>query len=313
MDTRSLLSFARIKPLAAWSLSGGLLGTALAIQLAGGQELYLVPMLLAILCVVLMQYVAHPMNDIMDLELDGRAAITATGRVKPIVDGAVTVREAKLLSVVVVSAIIVLIAMLVAMRPVLIFPAAYGMAALIGYNHPSLRWAYKPFTELYLSMPINAISVAVIAFIGSGHLTGAAVIMALAFGFASSAFFVSMMSMDYRSDRENGKRTTVVAFPRFRWCTYYPMIGLAVALIGTLIVWEEMGPSTAVAFIILSTAAFTLLAWLGKKADDIRLTDAGANDDVPEAASGRYRLRQLYISVIYATLLSAVLVLIGRV
>ncbi len=313
MDTRSLLSFARIKPLAAWSLSGGLLGTALAIQLADGQALYLVPMLLAILCVVLMQYVAHPMNDIMDLELDGRAAITATGRVKPIVDGAVTVREAKLLSVVIVTAILVLIALLVAMQPVLIFPAAYGMVALIGYNHPSLRWAYKPFTELYLSMPINAISVGVIAFIGSGRLTGAATMMALAFGFASSAFFVSMMSMDYRSDRENGKRTTVVTFPRLRWCTYYPLIGLAVAFLGTPVILEEMGPSLAVAFILLSTAAFSLLAWYGSKADDIRLMDAGADDDAQEAISGRYRLHQLYLSVIYATVLSAVLVLMGGI
>jgi 1,4-dihydroxy-2-naphthoate octaprenyltransferase len=312
LDPRSLLEFARIKPLAAWSLSGGLLGTALAFQLAGGQPLYIAPMLLAILCVVLMQYVAHPMNDIMDLELDGQAAITATGRVKPIVDGAVTVREAKLLTVVIVSVIILLIAVLVAIQPVLIFPAAYGMVALIGYNHPSLRWAYKPFTELYLSMPINAISVAVIAFIGSGLINGAAIVISLAFGFASSAFFVSMMSMDYRSDRANGKRTTVVMFPHLRWCTYYPLIGLAVALIGTPVVLGGMGPSLALAFILLSTTTFIILAWFGKKADDLRLTDKGAIDDGQEYLSGRYRLRQLYLSVIYATLLTVILLSLGR-
>jgi 1,4-dihydroxy-2-naphthoate octaprenyltransferase len=313
LDPRSLLEFARIKPLAAWSLSGGLLGTALAIQLAGGGPLDLAPMLLAILCVVLMQYVAHPMNDIMDLELDGRAAIAETGRVKPIVNGEVTVREAKMLTIGLVTLIVVLIALLVALQPILIFPAAYGMIALIGYNHPSLRWAYKPFTELYLSMPINAIAVAVIAFIGSGLMTGAAIVISLAFGFASSAFFVSMMSMDSRSDRANGKRTTVVTFPDLRWCTYYPLIGLAVALVGTPVVLNEMGPWTAGAFLLLSASTFITLAWLGGRADDLRRNDADDDGGILEALSGRYRLQQLYLSVAYAISVSALLVSFGRI
>jgi 1,4-dihydroxy-2-naphthoate octaprenyltransferase len=306
MDPRSIVSFARIKPLAAWSLSAGMLGTALAFYQSGGGALDLVPLSLAIICVVLMQYVAHPMNDIMDLDLDRQAPIASTGRVKPLVDGSITVVETKWLSSIIIVAILLLIAILVAFRPILVLPAAYGMAALIGYNHPSLRWAYRPFTELYLSVPINIISVSVIAYLGSGQMTAVAAIVSVAFGFVSSAFFVTMMSMDFQTDRANGKRTTVVAFPRVRWCTAFPLIGLCAVIIGTPILVMAMGTWQGLLVAGLSGAVLMALSIMGSRADNERLAvldkGEGAND-----LSGRCRLQQLYLSVAFAVSLSLIL------
>jgi 4-hydroxybenzoate polyprenyltransferase len=79
-------------------VSASVLGASLAFLLGGGTIANLGSMLLAIVCVVLMQYVAHPMNDVMDLELDRRSPIGPTGRHKPLVDGTATVREVNHLS-----------------------------------------------------------------------------------------------------------------------------------------------------------------------------------------------------------------------
>ncbi len=309
MDPRSLFEFARIKPLAAWSLSGALLGTGLAIYLSSGQLLAPLSMALAIGCVVIMQYVAHPMNDIMDYELDRQAPIGATGRFKPIVDGEISIKEARHLSLLLVTVVLVMMSYLIVLQPVLVLPAAYGMVALIGYNHSSLRWAYKPFTELYLSMPINAISVLVISFIGSGQISGVSIIISLAFGFASSSFFVSMMSMDFPIDRTNGKRTTVVTFPRLRWCTYYPMIGLAVALLGSPLLMATGGPAFTTVFVLISVAVFLALSWYGARVDALRFRYLEGREKDPEGRSGYIRLRQLYLSLAYAILLSGLFVL----
>lgn len=48
-------------------------------------------MVATMICVVLMQYVSHPINDITDLEVDRRAAIAVIGRRKPLVEDAISV------------------------------------------------------------------------------------------------------------------------------------------------------------------------------------------------------------------------------
>ena len=224
MDPRSLLYFARIKPLAAWSLGSSAIGIGLAIFTAKGAPLDIVPMLVAVMVVVLMQYVAHPLNDLMDYDLDKMAPISVTGRKKPLVDNMIGLKETRLLSVLVLVLIFSAMAYLIVKQPWLSLPAAYGIVALIGYNSSRFRLAYRPFTELYLSMPINAIAVFVIAFIGSGEAALVTVFVSVIYGFAASSFFVSMMSMDFPTDGKNGKRTTVVSFPRLRWCTIYPIL-----------------------------------------------------------------------------------------
>ncbi len=303
--------FARVKPLAGWSISGSLLGVALAGYLAHWNKVDVVPTILAAVVIVMMQYVAHPMNDIMDYELDRQAPIGETGRVKPLVDGMITQKETEWLSVGVILAVLAVLAYLIWLRPVLIMPAFYGMAALIGYNHRSLRLAYRPYSELYLSMPINAIAVFVISYIGSGQLSVIAAVVSISFGFAASSFFVSMMSMDFPTDRKNGKRTTVVAHPTLRWCTYYPLIGLAITFVSLPLIASNLGIFPSLAFLAISAATFISLARLGSSVDSVRLGYlAGVMAEV-EGVTGAGRLRQLYLSIAYAFSLAILFAYLG--
>lgn len=307
MRSISLVHFARFKPLAAWSVSASILGASLALLLGEGTIPYLIPMLLAIACVVLMQYVAHPMNDMMDLELDRKAPIGPTGRHKPLVDGTATVREVNRLSAGIVIIVLLIMLYLILLQPVLLIPAAYGMVALFGYNHPRLRWAYRPYAELYLGVPINTISVLVISFIGSGEMTLLSVAVSVVFGFASGAFFVSMMSMDYPTDRSNGKITTVVRWPRVRYCTGYPMLGLAVA-VGAVPALFSLGGWPAASAVLMCVLTFAVLAFLGHRVDGLRFRYLDGDMERPEKISAGIRLGQLYTSVAFSIALSIVII-----
>lgn len=278
----------------------------MAVFLSGGRIDDPWLMAAAVVCVVLMQYVAHPLNDITDLEADRRAAIAATGRRKPLVDGPVTVGEAKALSGALVGTILLLMASLILVRPALIVPASYGMFALMGYNHSAMRLSYRPYTELYLAAPVNAIAVLVIAYIGSDAITPLSILVATAFGIAASSLFVSMMSMDYRTDKEAGKRTTVVKHPRWRWCEAFPALGLIPFLASIPLAYSSMSYWGLVAYAALSTATFLALTSLGRRADRVRMEHIDRPGGRMEERSNDVRLKQLYISILYAVGLSAI-------
>ena len=306
MDASSLFDFARFKPLAAWSLSSAALGASMAFFQSDGSILEPWPMAAAMICIVLMQYVSHPLNDITDRELDAKAAIAATGRKKPLVNGTATVNEAKMLSVAVVMVVLLIMAALIIFRPVLIVPAMYGMFALLGYSHSSLRLSYRPFTELYLGVPVNMIAVLVIAYIGSGTISALSVLVAVAFGFAASSVFVSMMSMDYATDRSNGKETTVVRYPRSRWCTIFPAIGLMASIISMPFAASSMSVAALLSYAALSVATFLVLMALGARADRLRLEHlVGLTNDM-EPRSNDLRLKQLYASILFAVGISII-------
>lgn len=313
MRSRSLVQFARFKPLTAWSISGAVLGIALAGYLTGWNLIALGSTAVAVTCVVLMQYVAHPLNDIMDYDLDKQAPIGPSGRFKPIVDGDVTMGEAKWLSSLIILVVLVLLGYLVLMDPVLALPALYGVGAVVGYNHPSFRLAYHPFTELYLAVPINTLAVVVISYIGSGTFSEVAVIVGVVFAFAATSFFVSMMSMDFPTDRANGKRTTVVALPRLRYCTLYPLIGLTVALAAWPFLLTTMGLGLSTSFMIITTCAFLVLAWYGSQADDQRLVFLEGKAAEHERSTHTLRLQQLYASIAYAFVLSIMFAVAGGI
>lgn len=297
--------------MAAWSLGSSLVGIGLAVFTAMGRPLDLFPMSVAIITVVLMQYVAHPLNDMMDYDLDRQAPIPITGRKKPLVDKMIDLKETKILSAFVLLIIIAAMAYLIVRQPLLLVPAAYGSIALVGYNSSRLRLAYRPFTELYLSMPINAITVFVVAYIGSGEVTIVTVLVSIIYGFAASSFFVSMMSMDFPTDRINGKRTTVVTFPRSRWCTIYPMIGSLLVLASPFLLEPSMGSTSAIFFLLLSAPAFIALIAYGRAVDDIRIRYLDGESVEIEGPTGKARLNQLYCAVVYALVLSAFFLLLG--
>jgi len=306
VETSSLVDFARFKPLAAWSISSAVLGASMAFFLSDGEIVEPLPMAAAMACIVLMQYVSHPLNDITDRELDARAAIAATGRRKPLVSGSATVSEARVLSEIILVVVMFIMAGLVIFRPVLIIPATYGVFAVLGYSHSALRLSYRPFTELYLAVPVNMISVVVIAYIGAGTITMLSALVALAFGFAASTVFVSMMSMDYATDRADRKETTVVRYPRSRWCAAFPAFGLSALIISLPFAAATMGLAAILSLAVLSISAFLALILIGAKADRLRIDHLYGRPDDLEAGTNRLRLKQLYISVLYALGTSAI-------
>ena len=306
MDTSSLLDFARFKPLAAWSLSSAVLGASMAFFLSDGEIAELLPMAAAMACIVLMQYVSHPLNDINDRELDARAAIAATGRRKPLVSGSATVGEARMLSAVILAAVMLIMVGLVIFRPVLIFPASYGVFAVLGYSHSRLRLSYRPFTELYLGVPVNMIAVLVIAYIGAGTISMLSVLVAMAFGFAASSIFVSMMSMDYASDRADHKETTVVRYPRSRWCAVFPALGLAAFITSLPFAAASMSTAALISMASLSIATFIALIAMGAKADRLRFDHLDGLSIGMEERSNGLRLKQLYTSILYAVGMSVI-------
>jgi 1,4-dihydroxy-2-naphthoate octaprenyltransferase len=312
MDWRALIYFARIKPLAAWSIGAVLIGMGVAVWQVGVVGLDMPLLILAAACAILMQYVAHPLNDVTDYAVDVRAAIAETGRVKPIVNGMVTVSEAKMLSAVLLATTLLLAAYIVFQRPIAFFFALFGFFALIGYNTAPLRLAYRPYSEYYLGIPTNAILVIAVAYIASGYLSSVAAVFGILHGFAASTFFVSMMSMDFPSDISHGKVTTVGRWPGFPWCTFFPTIGLVIsgALITTIL--SGSMPGWGVLLVALITVAvFVSLILLGYSVDRVRIAYLRGENPSPAPVSGDLRLAQLYTSIGYAVALLAVLLAVG--
>ncbi len=313
MRPYTLVSFARIRPLAAWSISGAAIGTGLALYLTGWAIVAPIPMILAIIAVILMQYVAHPLNDIMDYDLDKQAPISETRRVKPLVDGSISIGETKALSMVLIAVIVVILGYLIVRQPLLLVPAAFGMVALVGYNSSKIRLAYKPYSEIYFGIPVNMVTVIVIAYIGSGVFTILEIVVGIAFGFMASSFFVSMMSMDYPTDRLHGKRTTVVTYPRLRWSTYFPLIGMVFALLSPIFLYQEIGVLPSIIFGAISGIFLLVVAIWGNRVDNVRLSFLDGKSSDVERRSGDMRLNQLYLSIAYAFLIAVYFAVLGVV
>jgi hypothetical protein len=120
-----------------------------------------------------------------------------------------------------------------------------------------------------------------------------------------------MMSMDFPTDSRNGKRTTVVAHPRLRWCAYYPLIGLLFSVVSAPLIVEPLGVWPTLAYLTLSTAVFASLALLGSRVDVIRLDYLKGGTSGLEGLTGAGRLNQLYLSVAYALSMAALFAYLG--
>lgn len=82
MDYRVLLYLARVNPLTAWSIVGSLTGIDVAVWQAGYAGMDRPPHLLAAGCAILLQYVAHTLNDLMDRDPDAATKSPETGTLR---------------------------------------------------------------------------------------------------------------------------------------------------------------------------------------------------------------------------------------
>ena len=130
--------------------------------------------------------------------------------------------------------------------------------------------------------------------------------VAIAFGFAASSLFVSMMSMDYAADRSDRKETTVVRYPRSHWCAAFPGIGLLAFIFSLPFAAASLSVAALVSMAALSTATFLVLIMIGAKADRLRFDHLDGLSNSMEARSNSLRLKQLYASVLYAVGMSMI-------
>lgn len=310
----ALYHLARIPPLTAWSVCGLVIAAAVAIYGYGISEVNWWFFGLVALAGVLVQYVAHPLNDLMDVEVDREAKIDETSRSKVLLNGMATVRELKVISIAIIAIVLGIAAYLSLALPLIPVFAAIGLAGLVGYNYWPLRLAYRPFAEWYLAVPVNTALVVAAFYAGTGEVTLLAILFGLVHSFAVGAFFVSMMSMDYFSDVRNGKVTSIGLFPRGDPCRLFAIAGLVVTLAAYLLyLGFVIPPPLSLILLVTSVLTFWSLADLGYKADVFRHYALRAEDGLDrfEEASNKIRMEQLKVGVIHAAMIASFF-LIGR-
>lgn len=98
MDYRRHFHPAQVEPLTGWSIGGSLMELGIAIWQAVCVGVARSPLILPVICTILLQYAAHPLNDLIDRDFDAAAKSPETGRVKPPVAGTAAEAELKALS-----------------------------------------------------------------------------------------------------------------------------------------------------------------------------------------------------------------------
>jgi 1,4-dihydroxy-2-naphthoate octaprenyltransferase len=211
-----------------WSGNAALLGIAAAVIGGGGGQIGAALALPAIAVAVLLEYVAHPINDLADYPVDLRANIDGTGRRKVLISGLATRDELRRLSAAILLGTAGIALGIAWFRPPALLFGVLGFGAVWAYNLPPLHLSYRPFAEFLIGVPVNFAMVTGIAYVISGSITPAAVELGIAQAFMGASVLISYFAMDVQTDILGKKWSTVARFPRVPWCTLYPLAGIGV-------------------------------------------------------------------------------------
>jgi len=237
MRLRTLYHLGNWGPLMSWSGCAIMLGIGSAIREAGADSVDWPLVMIAAAGTVIIQYAAHPVNDLLDYSVDARANIKGTGRHKVLHSGLATRSELVQLSSLLIIVAIGMMLYVTLMRPLALVFGLVGLFGLWSYNWTPLRLSYYPFSELAVDIPVNITMVMAIAFVAVDQVLYLAFVMGIVQASLAMTMHTSYFAMDTESDSIGGKRSTIVAYPRFPWCTIYPSVGLvavaALALLGT--------------------------------------------------------------------------------
>ncbi len=237
MRMRALYYLGNWGPLLSWSGCAIMLGIGAAIHDVGIGEVNWALVAIAGAGTVIIQYAAHPVNDLLDYEVDARANIKGTGRHKVLHSGLATRPDLVRLSSLLILVAIAMMLYVTAMRPLALPFGLVGLFGLWSYNWKPLKLSYYPFSELAVDIPVNMAMVMAIAFVAVNEVLYLAFVMGVIQTFMAMSMHISYFAMDTESDNAGGKVSTVVAYPRYPWCTLYPSIGLvavgAFAILGT--------------------------------------------------------------------------------
>lgn len=228
MNLNVIYQLARIKPLAAWSLSAVMIGIAVSIHEVNFGGVNWLFVLMGGCIAILLQYVSHPLNDIMDYVVDKATNIKGTGRVKVLISGLTTTTELWFMSAFILYVVLILTGILWVYRPLTPLFVFLGLFAVIGYNINPFKLAYRPFFEWYAIIPVNIGMIVALVYVATGELSSLAVAAGVVHAFAAVTPYITSRSMDFRVDRQFGKLHTVAKYPYELWCTLFPAIGIAI-------------------------------------------------------------------------------------
>lgn len=212
LNTKTLYYLLRFKPVMAWSISGVLLALSAAVC-NYGFDLNWLYLFEVFLCACFIQYMAHPLNDLFDEEVDKIADIEGTGRTKVLVNGMATRRD--LWSTVLFVSFIVVLLVMHLIEEFGYDVALYifiGVYALIAYNVPPLKLGWRPFAEWTVVFPTLTAVVMVTYYIATGCMTTFVICLGVIHALFNVCWFVHSRAIDYEADGKLGKRTTIVKF-----------------------------------------------------------------------------------------------------
>ena len=248
-----------------WSGSGILLGLGVGIHEYGLSAVNWWLLFVAAAGTVIIQYAAHPVNDLLDYDVDARANIAGTGRHKVLHSGLATTKDLVHLSTGLIALTVVMMLYVSFMRPLALAFGLVGMFGLWSYNWTPLKLSYYPFSELAVDIAVNVAIVMAIAFVAVNHVIYLALVMGVIQALMAMTMHMSYFAMDTESDHIGGKRSTIVAYPKYPWCTIYPSIGLAAVL-----VFMAMGTNPVL--LLIPLLLFVVETIYGIKMDWMRYT-----------------------------------------
>jgi 1,4-dihydroxy-2-naphthoate octaprenyltransferase len=271
MKLKALYHLGNWGPLMFWSGSAILLGVAVSIHDLGSAAVSWGLVTLAGAGVVVLQFVAHPVNDILDYSVDARANIEGTGRHKVLHSGLATKSELARLSTALILVVVALMLSVSYFRPIALVFGGVGLFGLWSYNWTPLKLSYYPFSELIVDIPVNVAMVMGISYVAVGEVLWLAFVAGLIQAFMAMSMHMSYFSMDTESDRVGGKTSTIVRYPSYPWCTIYPSAGFAAIAVFLLL-------GTSPEILAVPIALLVVVTLLGARMDYVRssyLSDHG--------------------------------------
>ena len=314
IDPRTFRRILRIEGLIPFTWCAILLGFVVTLWEVGFSGADWNLFVIAVVAALLVHIDAHIWNDIMDLEIDRYEKSRETGRDRPLVYGWATVGEYKQMSAIITVLVVALAAYLTMQRIYIPLLFVIGFFFDYGYNHPRFALGHKPFTEWYI-FPWLVVAVTVtVVYAATGIFSLLAFILSLLHGLTVTCFVVSMMRRDAHSDRQGGKCTSSVQYPKLPHSTMYGIITLLVSVLMLYPLARILGNMELAYILVLTTAIIAgINTILGAGIDHLCTRAMYSVFPDFELKAHKLILEQVGASMVHAGAITVILLVFGRI
>jgi 1,4-dihydroxy-2-naphthoate octaprenyltransferase len=312
VNLRTLRHILRIEGLIPFTGSAILIGFVVTLWETGFAAANWGLFVIAVVAAVLVHIDAHVWNDIMDLEIDRGEKSRETGRDRPLVFGWATVKDYRMISVIITIAVVALAAYLTMYRVFIPLLFILGFFFDYGYNHPRIALGHQPFTEWYI-FPWLVVGVTVTTVYAATNIFSLlAFTLSLLQGMTVTCFGVSMMRRDVNSDQQGGKCTSSVRYPEVPHATIYGIMTMfvSVLMIYPLALILGIGPAYLIVLATAMIAVFNTI--LGARIDQLCTRAMYSIFPDFEAKANKLMLQQVGASMVHAIAIAVIIVAFGR-